>query len=749
MKNRFSFCFLIALFIGVMIVPAFSLETDGDYVVVDVEAEAADRLSAINSALSDAVRIAAGSFIDSKTELDNDELRERIISYSRGSVAKYEVTHQDATRASEGIYKIGLKVWVEAELIRDGIKTATNQTAVVAFDPSKFDAPERPAVDASAEKTDSAEQLAAKNAESGLNLLEALFERYSPEEFFTYKAVGGVTKVKDHDELGQVLVEVSFNMDYYTQKFIPDLVKILDTIALEKEDVTLSKQRETLRKLVDGKGAPLSDTSVILTALAQGKKGKNYSLAVYDRPDIFRCRLYSFSKENADKILNNKTGILAKFRSRIATIKGFEMALKDENGDEIFLSDPQNITVPFLLTDSVVRDNIWAVHPTLMSYAGMYKFVPIYMENTKVTIPLRFELLDEIKQQTRQIEARLVTEDEFADSWLTTRHGLHATAIDQLTKGMKIAQNEFEEANEAEYPLAQAALDSIEANNINAQWGELLLEEVIDRLEEGRNRNNIAAIYATFLRLEADAGNFESQKASVPYLTQAAMVHPEAMIRMGEVQEQGFYGVKPNKKKADFYYKEGTRILTQLAAQGLPVATVALGHVYLEGLGTKQDTRKAERYYEFAKKSGYYDHEYWFWEHFHVALRQVAMPEIMIQNLKNCNYNGYLNETVENSAANPRTCLYAIREKTNVVVENNCGIGCVNIPVFNFIIHYQQDPEEKDYLRIFSRTWRDYRRNYAHDFSLWFITLLKNGERYNWSNPDKTRFKFIPDKDTK
>ena len=44
------------------------------------------------------------------------------------------------------------------------------------------------------------------------------------------------------------------------------------------------------------------------------------------------------------------------------------------------------------------------------------------------------------------------------------------------------------------------------------------------------------------------------------------MVHPEAMIRMGEVYEQGFYGVKPNLKKANFYYKEGTRILSLLVA---------------------------------------------------------------------------------------------------------------------------------------------------------------------------------------
>ena len=43
--------------------------------------------------------------------------------------------------------------------------------------------------------------------------------------------------------------------------------------------------------------------------------------------------------------------------------------------------------------------------------------------------------------------------------------------------------------------------------------------------------------------------SYDNQKKCVPYLTQAAMVHPEAMIRMGEVYEQGFYDVKPDKKR--------------------------------------------------------------------------------------------------------------------------------------------------------------------------------------------------------
>ncbi|MBR2209082.1 MAG: hypothetical protein IJ859_09785, partial [Synergistaceae bacterium] len=53
------------------------IETDGKYTVVEVEVKGEDRLEAIENGLIEALRLASGSFIDSKTELNNDELIER------------------------------------------------------------------------------------------------------------------------------------------------------------------------------------------------------------------------------------------------------------------------------------------------------------------------------------------------------------------------------------------------------------------------------------------------------------------------------------------------------------------------------------------------------------------------------------------------------------------------------------------------------------------------------------------------
>ena len=500
---------------------------------------------------------------------------------------------------------------------------------------------------ATIETTDAITKTKTENAGQGVELLSAMLERYNPEDFITFHVVGKVTPVQGKEDgkedFVQVLVEVSFNDKLYNEAFIPDLKQVLDVIAAKKKDITLTKQRDVLRRISGRKGAPLADNSIVLTGAGLGKE---FSLAVYDKPDRFGCRLYAFKKEDADKILNNATGILAQFRARIASIKGFEIELLGEN-DEIVDTSEQKITLPFLLTDSVIRDNVWAFHPSLMHYQGMYNYVPLYLENTQTTIPLQFELPEEFQKLTRNIKANLMTEEDYADAWLKTRKGLHDTALNFLTKGEEIARSSFDEAAESEYPLAMAALQNIEAAKIMSERNNLLLEEVVDRLEEGRNAGNYAAIYDTFLRYEEEVSNFDTQKKCLPYLTQAAMIHPEAMIRMGEVQEQGFYGVKANPKKAKAYYDEGTRILSLMASQGLPCAAAALGHVYLEGLGTKQDTPRAE-------KTGYYDPEFWVWEHYGVSMRQIAFPENFSQAI-----------TYDNNK-HPRTGLYLIREKEYV-----------------------------------------------------------------------------------
>ena len=650
-KKFFCMAMLFALFISLSAFSASAsaadnIETDGKYTVVTVETQGENRLAAIEGGLVEALRLASGSFIDSKSELNNDELTERIISYSRGSISKYEVIMADDTKADAGIYNVKLKVWVESDLLRDGVKFAANNTSKVAFKKEDLQ-PEKDELKAAAlENKDAMAATNKSNASSGVEALSAMLDRYNPEDFISIKVVGKVTPVKgkEAEDLCQVLVEVSFNDTIYNEAFIPDLKQVLDSIAAKKKDIPLTKQRDILRGIVNKKGAPMADTSVVM--YGAGLKDNDFQLAVYDKPDRFGCRLYSFKKEDADKILNNSDSLLAKFRGRIAKLKGFEIERLDKNGD-IVSTEEQKVTLPYLLTDSVVRNNLWAFHPSIMNYMGMYSLVPLYVENKAVTLPLRFELPKEYQDLTAEVNVKFIFEDDFAEAAVKTRNALHNTAINALTQ--KANKADFNSGVEVEYPLAQVAADYTDVNKILTANG-LLLNEVVDRLAEFRDKGNHAAFNATVLRLEQETGNYENQKKCVPYLTQAAMVDPEAMIRMGEVYEQGFYDVKPNPKRAEFYYKEGIRILSLLASQGLPLAAAALGHVYIEGLGTKQDIPRAERYFQFAEKAGYEDPEYWVWKHYGVTLRQVTIPE-ELKKARGFNQN------------NAKTCLYLVREK--------------------------------------------------------------------------------------
>lgn len=762
-------------------------------------------------------------------ELNDDELNEQIIAYSRGSVAGYDILSEDGSKADEGVYSVKVRVRVERDMIRDGVKTATNKTATVSFRPADLK-PEKEHLDpVTVQSTDAINTTNKGNESQGAELLLAMLERYNPEDFITFRTVGKVTPVKDKEDFVQVLVEVSFNDKLYNEAFIPDLKQVLGQIAAKKKDITLTKQRDIIRRIRDKKGAPLADSSVIMSG---SNLGKDFNLAVFDKPDRFGCTVYQFKKEETDKILNNETGILAQFRSRIAAVKGFEIELTDENDSPIETTE-HTIMMPFLLTDNVIRDNVWAFHPTLMQYQDMYSFVPLYIENKQITIPLRFELPEEFQKITRNIKANLLTDEDFSSAWLKTRKWLHNAALNNLKNGATISHSLLDEAG-GEYPLSLAALQVIEAQKV-ASNNSLLAEEVIDHLSpmieagnyevaysvynsllsreeankakpylntaakinpeamiiagnnnEGmrilsllasqgqpnaanalgniylngigvRKDTRIAARYAEVVKTGvpmstsdteneyplalaarqseevrkimsddeltldeaiyrltpfAEAGNYtalyaiackyedetwdtdanksarwwaavedqqeydrnkvksnnlnnylakiaERKKEWLLYLTKAAAVHPEAMIRMGETQEQGFHDVKVNPKRAKAYFDEGIRLLSLFAFQGLPSAAAELGHVYIEGLGTKQDIPRATRYFEFARKAGYYHPELWLWEHYGVTMRQVTIPEKVKERIRD---------------ENARTCILLVREKFYAdSIMNNSG----------------------------------------------------------------------------
>lgn len=372
MKKFFIYAMILALTLS-LCNSAFCSDNDNDkYIVVDIEGQGTDRNSAIESAWLGGLRQAVGAVIDSRTELNNDQLTERIISYSRGVVDKYEILGADESQS--GIYKIKMRLWIIRDLLRDGAKHASSRSAEISFSPADI-LKRKAELDAKAakelESRNAAEETAKQKSKSGAELLKATLERYKPEDFLSCYIPGKPELVKGKQDVFRLNVELTFNDKLYSESFIPDLIQVLDQISAAKKNTLLVKYKTQLRTLAAKKEALSAENnkSIILTANSD-TLGKNFSLAVYNRPQNFGCRLYNFTKDDSDKILSYRSGEFANFFDRTQKVKGLLLELLDED-KEVIETIEKRFNIAFLLTKDSAQSlyntkNIWSIQPTIM-----------------------------------------------------------------------------------------------------------------------------------------------------------------------------------------------------------------------------------------------------------------------------------------------------------------------------------------------------------------------------------------------
>ena len=365
---------------------------DGKYVVVEVAGKGTDRKAAIEDAWLAAIQEAVGTFIDSKTELNDNQLTERIIAYSRGLVDKYEITAQD--ESTQGVYRVNMRVWVVSDRLRDGVASATAKGATMPFSKADIEARKREELDAMAAKEmeshDSLAKTQEEQAKKGAELLSATLERYKTEDFLVYRIAGKPEPVKGKNEVFSVPIEVTFNEKAYYEKFVPELEKVLDQIAAQKKNTVLMKQKNELRDLKNGKALDGEKANVVLRGAGLGAK---FSVAVYDKPDRFGCRLYGFSdamKGDALKAIDN-------FQNNIDRVKGFQLELQDEDNESIYTVE-QDVALSLLISGN---GSGWAFHPTLLSGADTKS------ESARVTIPFEFEMPVELQELVKSLKASL------------------------------------------------------------------------------------------------------------------------------------------------------------------------------------------------------------------------------------------------------------------------------------------------------------------------------------------------------
>ena len=362
-KNVLS---VLVLCLFILVSSAFAANDD-KYVILDVEGEGANRASAMDSAWLEGIRQAAGSFIDSKTELNDDKLTERIISYSRGLVEKYEIISVDDSKVSDGIYKLKMRMWIVKEILRDGTRHATANSSEISFSVSDLKRTKEDDIDANAiEKHDVAAETVKRKAQTSAEILEAMLDRYNPEDFLSCYIPGKHEPVKDKQDFFTLNVEINFNEKLYREAFIPDLIQVLDQIARAKKNSLLVKNKNELRALNTEQGAPRAwnNSSIILRA---NELSQYYSVAIYNKPENFGCRLYAFAEADASNILNYKSGAFAKFFGRTQQVKGLVVELLDEDGETIETIE-KRFDIAFLLTNNgnKIPQNVWSVQPTIM-----------------------------------------------------------------------------------------------------------------------------------------------------------------------------------------------------------------------------------------------------------------------------------------------------------------------------------------------------------------------------------------------
>ena len=400
MKNSKWLLLMLSWVVLLGLLASFAYAADDKYIVVDVEAVGKDRNSAIDSAFLDGVRQAVGSFIDAKTELNNEQLSERIISYSRGLVEKYE----DDSLAGEGIYKLKMRLYIVQELLRDGAKHATAGGAEIAFSPADLKRKQEE-LDAKAAKEleakNAAAETAKRKAQSGAELLEAMLNRYKAEDFLTCYIPGKPEIVKGKIDTFSLNVELSFNEKLYKENFIPDLIQVLDQVASVKKNNLLVKNKNDLRNLAAKKGINgVPDcTSIILRANERELAG-DYTLAVYNKPENFGCRLYGFNDEITPKI----DEVLKNFCRNTWRVKGILLELLDEN-KEVIDTIEKKFNIAFLTTN---KARSYSIQPTILINDNQSEG---WKERKQFTIPFELELPEEILPVVKNIKASLLMDE--------------------------------------------------------------------------------------------------------------------------------------------------------------------------------------------------------------------------------------------------------------------------------------------------------------------------------------------------
>lgn len=209
------------------------------HVAVIARGEGTNRQEALEQAWIDAVRMAVGAVISSKSEINDDKFAEQTILHSRGAIESFDVIGSDE---SGGRSTVTIKALVKREILVEESKKYLEAKTVKTSGAANV---VKAQMDENAGAVTKSDKIA-----SGLELLKELFAAYPLEAFWSAQLVPDIKMTKDKKPYIQIIEK--FDQDRFWKEFIPKLHEILGGIADKKKDMQYSdnvrKANTQLRK---------------------------------------------------------------------------------------------------------------------------------------------------------------------------------------------------------------------------------------------------------------------------------------------------------------------------------------------------------------------------------------------------------------------------------------------------------------------------------------------------------------------
>ena len=273
---------------------ADSASNGDEYFIVETDGIGKNRVEAIEQAWLEAIRSSVGMMVNVTTEINQDEISEKIIAHSRGLVEKYEIMTADGSQVDSGVYKVKLKAWVRKDILRDGLTYVASKGQEIAF--SIDDLKDNDNLDPnSSESLDSAQSTQKEQNQAAALLLHELLKKYPSQSFVSLSIADKPKLVKDKKDTLQLDLELAFNTERYYSEFLPEAKDVFKQIAKEgnrgfyRDPVII----EAIRKL--SSGGVHTETNISIFIAAADKEKNNVILP--DRKNTFAYNSYRLAEE--------------------------------------------------------------------------------------------------------------------------------------------------------------------------------------------------------------------------------------------------------------------------------------------------------------------------------------------------------------------------------------------------------------------------------------------------------------------